>query len=79
MKYCFVLQTWYLHHGDRGNLVYLGILGFFVALFAIGLAIGVTIAVGLLWVIQMKSILKNETGIESWIIEKVCKAYKIHA
>lgn len=62
--------TWYLHHGSRDHLVYLGIGGFLTCMFAIGLAIGVIIAVGLLFAIQMKSILKNETGIETWIIEK---------
>jgi palmitoyltransferase len=40
-------------------------------MFAIGLAVGVFLAVGMLFVIQIRSILKNETGIESWIIEKV--------
>jgi len=39
-------------------------------LFGIGLSIGVTIAVGILLFYQMKGILKNETGIESWIVEK---------
>ncbi|XP_052759806.1 palmitoyltransferase ZDHHC6-like [Mya arenaria] len=62
--------TWYLRYGDQHNLVYLGIGGFLVSMFAIGLAIGVIIAVWLLFFIQIKSVLKNETGIESWIIEK---------
>lgn len=61
---------WYLHHGDRYNLVYLPIIGLLLCLFAIGLAIGVIIAVGVLFVVQFKSILRNETGIESWINEK---------
>lgn len=62
--------TWYLHYGDRHQLVYLGIVGFLACMFSVGLAIGVIIAVWLLFFIQMKSILKNESGIESWIIEK---------
>lgn len=39
-------------------------------LFGIGLAIGVTLAVSFLLYYQLKSIAKNETGIESWIVEK---------
>lgn len=62
--------TWYLHYGDKNPLVYLGIGGFLVTMFSIGLAIGVIIAVWMLFAIQMKSIIKNETGIESWIIDK---------
>jgi len=40
------------------------------ALFALGLAIGVVIAVGLLLYFQLRSILRNQTGIEDWIKEK---------
>ena len=53
-SYFVIFQTWYLHHGDRHNLVYLGVVGFLVSLFAIGLAIGVFLAVGLLCVIQVR-------------------------
>lgn len=38
--------------------------------FNIGLSIGVVIAVGMLLFFQLKSILKNSTGIEDWIIDK---------
>ncbi|KAK7005090.1 palmitoyltransferase ZDHHC6 [Biomphalaria glabrata] len=51
-------------------IVYLGVVGFVVTMFAVGLAIGVIVAVGMLFYIQIRSILKNETGIESWIIDK---------
>ena len=40
------------------------------ALFGLGLALGVVIAVGMLLVFQIKAILKNQTGIEDWIKEK---------
>ncbi|XP_058043228.1 palmitoyltransferase ZDHHC6 isoform X5 [Ahaetulla prasina] len=43
---------------------------FAASLFALGLALGTTLAVGMLFVIQMKIILKNKTSIESWIEEK---------
>ena len=39
-------------------------------LFGLGLALGVVIAVGLLLVFQVKSVMKNQTGIEDWIMEK---------
>lgn len=39
-------------------------------LFALGLALGTTIAVGMLFFIQMKVILRNKTSIEVWIEEK---------
>uniref|UniRef100_A0A4W3I9F7 Palmitoyltransferase n=1 Tax=Callorhinchus milii TaxID=7868 RepID=A0A4W3I9F7_CALMI len=47
-----------------------GIYAFAASLFALGLAIGTTIAVGMLFFIQMKVILRNKTSIEMWIEEK---------
>uniref|UniRef100_UPI00398EFD58 palmitoyltransferase ZDHHC6 isoform X1 n=1 Tax=Pristiophorus japonicus TaxID=55135 RepID=UPI00398EFD58 len=47
-----------------------GIYGFAASLFALGLAIGTTIAVGMLFFIQMRVILRNKTSIEIWIEEK---------
>lgn len=35
-----------------------------------GFAVGVVLAVGVLFIIQLRIILKNETSIESWILEK---------
>ena len=40
------------------------------ALFGLGLALGVVIAVGMLLVFQLKAIARNQTGIEDWIKEK---------
>lgn len=40
-------------------------------MFAVGLAIGVTISVGILFIIQLKGIIRNRTGIEDWIEQKV--------
>lgn len=42
----------------------------FMVLFALGLAIGVTIAVGVLAIYQLLAIGKNQTGIETWIVAK---------
>ncbi|KAL2102512.1 hypothetical protein ACEWY4_001680 [Coilia grayii] len=47
-----------------------GMAAFAATLFALGLALGTTIAVGMLFVIQMKVILRNKTSIEVWIEEK---------
>lgn len=43
---------------------------FAATLFALGLALGTTIAVGMLFFIQTKVILRNKTSIEVWIEEK---------
>ncbi|XP_030631065.1 palmitoyltransferase ZDHHC6 isoform X2 [Chanos chanos] len=43
---------------------------FAATLFALGLALGTTIAVGMLFFIQMKVIVRNKTSIEAWIEEK---------
>ncbi|XP_064618042.1 palmitoyltransferase ZDHHC6-like [Liolophura sinensis] len=63
-------RHYYIFYGTGQPIVHLSIFGFIMVMFATGLAIGVIIAVGMLFYIQMKSILKNETGIESWIIDK---------
>lgn len=41
-----------------------------LTVFNVGLAIGVVIAVGMLLFFQIRSILRNRTGIEDWILEK---------
>ncbi|KAJ8365220.1 hypothetical protein SKAU_G00140510 [Synaphobranchus kaupii] len=43
---------------------------FAATLFALGLALGTTIAVGMLFFIQMKVIIRNRTSVEAWIEEK---------
>ncbi|VDQ07269.1 unnamed protein product [Trichobilharzia regenti] len=43
----------------------------FITLFALGLAIGVTLSVGILAILQLKAVSRNQTGIESWIVAKV--------
>jgi hypothetical protein len=39
-------------------------------MFALGMAFGVAVAVAILFGVQVSSIWRNETGIESWIIKK---------
>ncbi|MEE6486879.1 hypothetical protein FKM82_014720 [Ascaphus truei] len=55
---------------DPAPIIPFGISAFAASLFALGLALGTTIAVGMLFFIQMKVILRNKTSIESWIEEK---------
>ncbi|XP_076855444.1 palmitoyltransferase ZDHHC6 [Brachyhypopomus gauderio] len=47
-----------------------GVAAFAATLFALGLALGTTIAVGMLFFIQLKVIMRNKTSIEVWIEEK---------
>eukprot|EP00092_Neocalanus_flemingeri_P024016 GFUD01026050.1.p1 GENE.GFUD01026050.1~~GFUD01026050.1.p1 ORF type:complete len:392 (-),score=118.92 GFUD01026050.1:316-1491(-) len=64
-------RTWYLYYGTgREPQVVLTVWTLLGALFGLGLALGVVIAVGLLLVFQLKSVLRNQTGIEDWIREK---------
>ncbi|XP_026681449.1 palmitoyltransferase ZDHHC6-like [Diaphorina citri] len=44
-----------------------------MTVFSIGLSVGVVIAVGMLFYFQVKAILKNQTNIEDWIVEKATK------
>ncbi|KAM6442947.1 palmitoyltransferase ZDHHC6 isoform 4-T4 [Liasis olivaceus] len=55
---------------DPHPIIPFGLSAFAASLFALGLALGTTLAVGMLFVIQMKVILRNKTSIESWIEEK---------
>lgn len=41
-----------------------------MCVFSLGLAVGVIIAVGMLFLFQARSIIRNRTGIEDWIVEK---------
>lgn len=41
-----------------------------MCVFSLGLAVGVVVAVGMLLVFQVRSIVRNRTGIEDWILEK---------
>ncbi|KAL7990608.1 hypothetical protein Chor_014038 [Crotalus horridus] len=55
---------------DPRPIIPFGLPAFAASLFALGLALGTTLAVGMLFVIQMKIIIRNKTSIESWIEEK---------
>merc|ERR1739848_132852 len=49
-----------------------------VIFFGIGLSIGVAGSVSFLLYYQVKSLLRNETGIESWIVEKALSRQRHH-
>jgi len=64
-------RTWYLYYGTgQEPQVILTLWSLLGALFGLGLSLGVVVAVGMLLFFQVKSILKNQTGIEDWIKEK---------
>ncbi|CAF1111142.1 unnamed protein product [Adineta ricciae] len=51
-------------------LIYFTFTGLISCILSIGLALGVIIAVGFLLIVQLRSIMKNQTGVESWILRK---------
>jgi len=67
--YRVIYRSWYFVH-NQPPIINLGIYGFILGLFALGLAIGVIIAVGFLFIIQIKCVSTNISGIESWILDK---------
>jgi hypothetical protein len=69
--YRAVFKNYYIFYGTGGEpLVSLGFTTLIGSMLSVGLAVGVTIALGGLLFIQLRSIVRNETGIESWIKDK---------
>ncbi|CAH0605463.1 unnamed protein product [Chrysodeixis includens] len=69
--YHAINRIWYMQHGTgREPLVFLTLSTLLLTLLAIGMAVGVVLAVGALFYLQMKGILRNRTTIEDWIVEK---------
>lgn len=62
-------RAWYLYHGIETHVEF-SLYTLILTVFALGLSIGVVLAVGMLLYFQLKVILRNRTGIEDWIIEK---------
>ncbi|KAJ8931441.1 hypothetical protein NQ314_015623 [Rhamnusium bicolor] len=61
----------YIYYGTGTEpLVYLGLYGMVLCVLALGFAIGVVAAVGMLLYFQIRAIIRNRTGIEDWILEK---------
>lgn len=64
-------KNWYLYYGHRElATVHLGLYSLSMCILSIGLSVGVIIAVGMLLFFQVRSIVRNRTGIEDWILEK---------
>ncbi|CAH1100976.1 unnamed protein product [Psylliodes chrysocephalus] len=60
-----------VHYFYKGEAVInFGLYGMILCVLALGFAVGVVIAVGMLLYFQLKAVIKNRTGIEDWIMEK---------
>ncbi|CAD5116666.1 DgyrCDS5533 [Dimorphilus gyrociliatus] len=69
--YRAVTKNYFIRYGSEYDpIVTLSVTMFIFSMLAVGLAVGVIIAVGGLCIIQIRSIIKNETSIESWINDK---------
>lgn len=69
--YMFINRRYY--YLRREPVVNFSLMSLIMTVFSIGLSIGVIIAVGMLLYFQVKAILKNQTNIEDWIVEKATK------
>lgn len=58
MSIILCLQQYYFYYTNE-PVVHLDFVGFICAMFAIGLAIGVTIAVGMLFSIQVRNLMRT--------------------
>lgn len=64
-------RSWYLYHGHfHLATVQFALPSLVLCVFALGLAVGVVVAVGMLLVLQLRGLARNRTGIEDWILEK---------
>ncbi|CAB3237948.1 unnamed protein product [Arctia plantaginis] len=69
--YHAINRVWYIHNGSgREPMIYLTLTTLLLTLLAIGMAVGVVLAVGALLYLQIRGILRNQTTIEEWIVEK---------
>ncbi|XP_053603908.1 palmitoyltransferase ZDHHC6-like [Plodia interpunctella] len=69
--YHAIHRVWYIRHGTgREPMIYMTLTTLLLTLLSIGMAIGVVLAVGALLYFQIRSILRNQTTIEDWIMEK---------
>ncbi|XP_018569970.1 palmitoyltransferase ZDHHC6 [Anoplophora glabripennis] len=61
----------YLYYGTENEpIIQFGLYGMIMCVLALGLSIGVVVAVGMLFYFQLRAIIRNRTGIEDWILEK---------
>ncbi|KAL1122363.1 hypothetical protein AAG570_003768 [Ranatra chinensis] len=67
--YKAIHKAWYITHGYE-NPIQFSVAFLVLCVFALGLAIGVVLAVGMLLFMQVRAIIRNRTGIEDWILDK---------
>lgn len=72
ITYLFIQSSLrYIYNGQPYlATVQFGLPSLVFCVFSLGLAVGVVIAVGMLLIFQLRSIVRNRTGIEDWILEK---------
>ncbi|XP_071442444.1 palmitoyltransferase ZDHHC6 [Hetaerina americana] len=64
-------RDWYLYYGNPEEpIVLMTPYTLVFCLFCLGLSIGVAVVVGMLFCFQLRSMWRNQTGIEDWIVEK---------
>lgn len=69
--YAGVYRDYYVYYQEYTKAtVKLTTVSLILSVFNIGLSVGVVIAVGMLLFFQLKSVFKNCTGIEDWILDK---------
>ncbi|XP_073942616.1 palmitoyltransferase ZDHHC6 [Choristoneura fumiferana] len=68
--YHAINRAWYVQSGVRAPRVLLTLPTLLLTLLAVGMCLGVVLAVGALLGLQIRSILRNRTTIEDWILEK---------
>jgi hypothetical protein len=69
--YAGLYRDWFIYYQEYSKAtVKLTTWSLIYTVFNIGLAIGVIIAVGMLLFFQIRSIVRNQTGIEDWILDK---------
>ena len=65
------MQNWYLYHGTGDEpQVLVTIYSLFACVFAVGMSIGVIVALSCLLFAQLKSVHRNKTNIEQYICDK---------
>lgn len=69
--YHAINRVWYIHKGSgQEPIIYLSLTTLLFTLLAIGMAVGVVLAVSALLYLQIRGILRNQTAIEDWVMEK---------
>ncbi|KAK9880178.1 hypothetical protein WA026_010051 [Henosepilachna vigintioctopunctata] len=66
--YASIYRIQLLHHSKQTAI--LGLHGTIMCVLSLGFAVGVVLAVGMLFIFQVRAIARNRTGIEDWIMEK---------